>query len=29
MVPRHLEERERTLFEELARESHFDPRRHR
>jgi len=29
MVPRHLEERERALFEELARESHFDPRRHR
>jgi curved DNA-binding protein len=29
MVPRHPTEREKTLFEELARESHFDPRRHR
>jgi curved DNA-binding protein len=29
MVPRHPTEREKALFEQLARESHFDPRRHR
>jgi curved DNA-binding protein len=29
MVPRHLSDRERELFEELARASDFDPRRHR
>jgi curved DNA-binding protein len=29
MVPRHLTQRERELFEELARESEFDPRKHR
>ncbi|HEY4937881.1 MAG TPA: J domain-containing protein [Actinomycetota bacterium] len=29
MVPRHLSDRERELFEELARASDFDPRRHK
>jgi hypothetical protein len=29
MVPRHLNQRERELFEELARVSEFDPRRQR
>jgi curved DNA-binding protein len=29
MVPRHLTDRERALFEELSRASEFDPRRHK
>jgi curved DNA-binding protein len=29
MVPKRVSGRTKELFEELARESHFDPRRHR